>query len=169
MNSDQMVGDEFHSAAIAVSTEIGTLLRKVIKQALASRDRGAVAARVDHKVSNRSLGARCAERAIERDMTCGFENGLEAQLVSYCEGTELDDDACGLTTTGYFCGNGVGGIGVGQARHNHRRMGRDRARAINDDHSGKLKLAPARGVGVESDDCPAALYEVAGDGPAHDA
>lgn len=29
----------------------------------------------------------------------------------------------------------------------------------------KLKLAPARGVGVESDDCPAALYEVAGDGP----
>jgi hypothetical protein len=166
---DQMVGDEFHAAAISVSAEIGTLLRKIIEQASASRDRGAVAARVDHKVANRSLGACSAERAIERDMTCRFENGLEVQLVRYCECAEFDEGACGLTATGYFRGNGIGGIGVGQARHNHRRTGRDRARAINDGYSGKPKLAPARGVSVESDDCPAALYEVTGNGPAHNA
>ena len=70
---------------------------------------------------------------------------------------------------GDFRSNRMGSPGVGQARHDRRGAGGDGAGAIDDINAGKRKLAPARRLGVESDDGPAALGEVAGDGAPHDA
>jgi len=169
VNGDQMIGDKLHSAAITVISKIGTLLGKVGKQACTPRDSGFIAAGVDDEVSNRGLGAGSAEGAVERNMTCRLENGLETRLVSDGERTEFDDNTRWLNTPGNFRRNGMGGTGVGQARHDRRCAGGDSACTIDDGHSGKRKLVPARRFGVESDDGPAALDEVARDGAAHDA
>ena len=57
MNGDQMIGDEFHSAAIAVTAEIGALLGKIGKQIRTPRDRGRIAAGVDDEIPHHGLGA----------------------------------------------------------------------------------------------------------------
>jgi len=62
---------------------------------------------------------------------------LNCSLSAIVSVTELDDDARGLTTSGNLRGDGIGGIGIGQARHDQRRAGRDGARAIDDRHPGK--------------------------------
>ncbi len=74
VDGHQMVGDEFHPAAIAVFAEIGALPGEVGEQVLALRNGLAVAAGIDDEIANLRLRPGSAQRTIQRNMA-GLASG----------------------------------------------------------------------------------------------
>jgi len=66
VNGDQVIGDEFHPAAIAVGAEVGALPGEIGKQTGASGNGSAVATGVDHEIAIYGLGAGIWTRDISK-------------------------------------------------------------------------------------------------------
>ena len=73
MDGGEIIGDELHTAAIAIGAEIGKLLAEIEKQRLETGDCRAVAAGIDDEIAPLGLGAGSAERTVERDVPGGFK------------------------------------------------------------------------------------------------
>jgi hypothetical protein len=77
---DQVIGDEFHPAAVAELSKIGALLGEVGEQIYALGNGVAIAAGVDDEIANLRLNPGPAQGTVERDVASLLEDGLEASL-----------------------------------------------------------------------------------------
>ena len=121
VNGDQMIGDEFHPAAIAVGAEIGALPGEIGKQIGASGNGGTVAAGVDHEIAIFGLRAGSTQRTIQRNVAGLLQDGFEAKLVGDGERGEFDHDPRRRGGTGDTLRDILDRCGTGQAGHDDGR------------------------------------------------
>jgi hypothetical protein len=163
-----MIGDEFHSAAVAERSEIGTLFGEVSEQALTFRNGFAVSTGVDHQISHFRLCPGSAERTIQCDMPCWLENLFKSKFISEAERTEFGHNPGRLRGICDLVSDIFDNRRSRKTGHDDRCFACELGDVVRDCHIRLHKLGASRRVDIKPDHTPTAIDQVARDGTSHD-